>query len=505
MKKATFALLTVALTMGGCEIVERQVEEVYAPPPAAPEVTTQPTPRLPLPSEATVPTERLPTVAPEAAEETPTTPEERPAEEAETEGKAEETPTEEAPAPSKSIAEVPKEALTKPEEAPPAAEVSPAEAAPPEEIRPPVEVAKAPGERTVPEAETTAPVVTSEEAAKTRPRVPETEVPPTALAAPPETGEVGEAEEQAAGEQVQQERQRQDLTALRFHLARVRDFLQGDSLDLARGQQELELMRRALSFLRADLSEAATLHQLACALALLQAGELEAAQRRLQEALTQWPKPTEPKTEAPAPSEATPPSATEPTAPEPVPSTEATETVEPLPTEEPREPTVPEQIEAVLEQLKANQLAEAQKHLAQVLYSHPRSEAEMLIEALTAEVDYAAAALERASRRAAEVELESLEGNLERLEELLLGKPLTTTAEEAPPAEEEASPPEAETTETEAETTSSAPAPISSGLRTLSRSGIPTSWLWPGAGVLGMLAFLGIWFGWRRKAGPRKP
>jgi molecular chaperone GrpE (heat shock protein) len=227
------------------------------------------------------------------------------------------------------------------------------------------------------------------------------------------------------------------FAAVKRHLAQVEDALDGQRNDLPEALSGLQRMRRSLSFLRSELTSTATWHHLDCALALLEDNQVDAAKEQLTAAIALTPVATP---EVGAGVSASPEK--EPTADEGVGAgvsaspegvgAGVSASPEKEPSASPRRSGLRERLAALSDALGEDPVEHAKRTLERILSEAPTSEAEALMDDLEAEIDYASEALSRASRRAAEVELESIRANVDELARLVLGEsePALAEAEE---------------------------------------------------------------------------
>ena len=312
------------------------------------------------------------------------------------------------------------------------------------------------------EAEKTDPPKPEKETASTPGEEVTTEAESTEEAESPETDAQEQREaQQKAWEEAEATRKKQrqvTFGAVMHHLGQVEDALDGKKNDLYEALSGLQRMRRQLHFLRSQLTPEAARYHLDCAWALLTDNQVEAAQEQLAKALELTPvvEPSEEseetaagETELPeapeegiATGEPESEAATEGEAATATASTAATEGEAVTTGEEEsagEEPEADEEEAPDLRQLvtswsasleagtleetkEAETLEETKQSLGQFLAEAPPSDTENLLEALDAEIDYTAEALARASRKAAEMEMASLRGNLEELSRLALGE-----------------------------------------------------------------------------------
>jgi len=324
------------------------------------------------------------------------------------------------------------------------------------------------------------------------------------------------------------------LAALEFHLAQAEGFLGEDQEDLKGAWTELAGLRRSLGFLRSSLTRTALWHEVECAVALCSEGRTDEAIDRLNRAAELAPPakaPDEPQTEAPAeeanqeteaeakegpevdredtpnetnaaePAEKAEPSAASAetpsaeasaAAPEKRPGAASAET----PSAE-ASGAIPEdlrdQLLALVKKLEEDE-AQGREELAALLDQATPSEAEELIDALTAEIDYAAAALNRASWAAARTELQSIRSNVERLKKLVSAE-LAAEDSGIAPVPEESTEAKGESTETEEDPRFSFhPATPSTPARAWA---VRNSWTW-GLGVLAVVGLLALRRRWPR-------
>lgn len=332
----------------------------------------------------------------------------------------------------------------KPQSGPPATQKpeppkpAPSAAAGPRSVEPPVREAK-PAEPSKGSSERRL-------AAAPRSAIPERESGP----APEALGERGaEAEEtpeqealkaeQQAWEEAERARQAQRQAAfasIKRHLAQVEDALDGQKNGLQEALSALQRMRRSLGFLRSALTPVATWYHLDCALALLQGNQIDAAREQLDAALALIPValPTEKEEAPPAPEGTTEADPEEPAAGQTARPSEqsaseggTTDRTEGTERESPRDSAGPEpDLRARLiewrDALQGDAPEETQRALEQLLAEAPASAEEELLDNLEAEIDYASEALGRGSRKAAEMELESIRENVDELAHLVLGE-----------------------------------------------------------------------------------
>lgn len=406
---------------------------------------------------------------------------------------------------------------TQPPKRPIPAGPSPAKAAPPEETPTPSEktgkeerepsehkVAQAP--RTAQKAQlprkTTAPEESPEPSQES-----EREGLPKAGPAPDQ--EALEAEQQA-WEKAENERKTQRqaaFAAIKLHLSRAEDALDGRKNGLQEALAALQQMRRSLSFLRTGLTPVALWHHLDCARALLQDHQIDAAQEQLEAALALAPMETPAEQEA-----ATPPSnevgnagretpAAEPTASSLEASRASGEAEQAAEENEPAKPDLRARLAKLRDAFHEDNPEDIQQTLEELLSEVPLSAEEALLDNLEAEIDYASEALARGSRKAAEMELGSIRENADKLAQLVVGEPLSEEIPGEPQAQEPSADREEQTLPKEgSEGEEPAPRSSESGSATVSPRTQHTSRL-PAAALVGGLA-IGVLV-WSRTRRPR--
>lgn len=519
-------------------------EETPSPPaemptsPAEEEVVPAPTPAEPAPAEGQAPKGKVPPEEEKPAEKPAVAPPETPTEEAPTEPAKPEQPTEK-PAPSEKKAPSPQVRVSQAGRE--AAGPSPAEAWEEEEPvpgggvegRPPVGEGMTPrvrsgGAAREEEPETEAALHQAEEETG---RAPEGEkspperraraagrLTPEAEEPPRREADQRRAEAQAAQKawdeaEAERETQRQaTLRAVEFHLAQAEGFLGEEASDLKGALRALAGLRRSLGFLRSRLTPTALWHEVECALALDSEGQTDEAVAHLNRAIELAPPakaPEESQAEAPAEEANQATDAEEKEGPEVEREDTENEANAAEPGEQAEPPEAPaetpaaeasaatpehlrDQLLALVKKLEENE-PQGREELAALLDQVTPSEAEELIDALTAEIDYAAAALNRASWAAARTELQSIRSNVERLKKLVGAEPEAEGSGLAP-APEESTEAEEESTKAEAESRFSFH-PTTPSART--RLGVVgTGWM----GGLGVLAAVGLWALRRRRS-----